>query len=109
MGYSSTTVVSTCLSSREQRQGAPLFGGIILGEPLMPPTPAGPGENLDHGLRHGQDETPEPSPNLGHTQRDVRPRGSLQDARPLRFWTGGGRFLTIPTALGPARRTTKRA
>jgi hypothetical protein len=71
---STTTVVSTGLSSHEQRQGTTLFVVIICGEPLMPPTPAGPGEDLDHGLLHGQDEAPEQSPNLGHAQRDLRPR-----------------------------------
>jgi integron integrase len=70
----STTVVSICLSSREQRQGATLFVVIVVGEPLMPPTPTGPGEDLTHSLLRGQDETPEQSPNLGHAQRDVRPR-----------------------------------
>jgi hypothetical protein len=75
----------------------------------MPPTPAGPGEDLDHGVLHGQDEAPEPSPHLWHAQRDVRPRCAVTGTRPLRFWTGGRLFVNASTAMGPARQTTTRA
>ena len=105
----STTVVSTCLSSHEHRQGTTLFVVIIFGLPLMPPAPAGPPKDLNDGLLHGQDQAPEQPPNLWYAQRQARPCWALKAARPLRFWTGGGLFFNASTAMGPARKTTKSA
>jgi hypothetical protein len=61
-----------------------LFVVIILGEPLMPPAPAGPGKDLGDGLLHGGDHVPEQPPHLGHAQREARPRWALKAARLLR-------------------------
>lgn len=75
---------------------------------LRPPAPAGPRAHVLGGLPHGHDQPPQPPPNLGHAQREVRPRLALNTARLLRT-RGGRRFFTASPAMAPAHSPTSRA
>jgi hypothetical protein len=106
---SSTTVVSKCLCGQQPMQGATLFVVIILGELLMPPAPAGPGQDVVGGLLHGQDQPPQEPPNLGHAQREARPRLALNAVSGLTSGGGGRLFFNCSSAMAPARKMVSRA
>src|SRR5882672_6134134 len=66
---------------------------------LMPPAPAGPGDHVLGGLLHGQDHAPQQPPQLGHAQREARPRRALKAARGWCVWTGGRLFCNASPAI----------
>jgi hypothetical protein len=84
--------------------GAP-FVVPILGDPLMPAAPCGPGQNAFDALLRGQHETPQETTYLANTQRHTSPREVLKAVRLLRleaceiFFNGGaaGRWAARST------------
>jgi hypothetical protein len=59
----------------------------------MPTAPAGPREDLLGRLLHGEDQPPQPPPQLGDAQRGRRPCRALNPARVLRSWAGSRLFF----------------
>jgi hypothetical protein len=61
---------------------------MVLGQALMPTVPTGPREDLLGGLLPGEDQPPQPPPQLGDAQRGRRPCRALHPARgaPLLGW-----------------------
>ena len=55
----------------------------IFGDPLMPASPCGPGQNALHFLLRGEHKAPEETTNFAHTQRYPSPRAALNAARLL--------------------------
>jgi hypothetical protein len=55
----------------------------ILGDPLMPASPGGPGQKALYFLLRGEHKAPEETTNFTHTQRHPSPRVALNAARLL--------------------------
>jgi hypothetical protein len=105
-----STTVASKVSGRQGLRNCPTtFIVIVGGQLLMPPAPAEPGDHGLGGLLHGEDQAPQPLPNLRHAQREARPRRALKAARGWAFWTGGRHFFNTSTAIAPARSTVSRA
>src|SRR4029453_8014415 len=76
----------------------------IFGNPLMPASPCGPGQNALHFLLRGEHKAPEETTNLADTQRHASPRVALNAAKLLRlggssvfFGSSGGRWAARST------------
>src|SRR5256886_10456903 len=78
----------------------------MAGAPPPPPRQGGEGA---HGGAHTKPNPPQQPPQLGHAQREARPRRALNAASGLATWGGGRLFFNASTAIVPARMTISRA